>query len=179
MQEDGASLRGYARPLIQHGRTLLAHLRQRRVDIVHFQANMVQALTALLKKACQARIGGRRFDQFDLATAWAAERQEGDTHLLRRHLFHLARLNSQRIAIEGQRLLKAAHNNSDMIDTFWQRHLQAPSLSVLSGTPGTRKRTTNSDSNEIRWSAGAVGWLKRGPCPAAPSWLNRARPLTR
>src|SRR5579885_337558 len=168
MQEDGASLRGYARPLIQHGRTLLAHLRQRRVDIVHFQANMVQALTALLKKACQARIGGRRFDQFDLATAWAAERQEGDTHLLRRHLFHLARLNSQRIAIEGQRLLKAAHNNSDMLDTFWQRHLQAPSL-YLSGARAARKRAMNSDSNKIRWSAGAAGSSKRGPCPAAPN----------
>ena len=72
VQENGAAIGGGARPLIQHCRAPCLHLCQRGVDIVYFQADMVQPFAALLQKARQAGISRERLDQFDLAAAGAA-----------------------------------------------------------------------------------------------------------
>src|SRR6266571_1445239 len=88
MYKNGPSLRSNAGLLIQHGNTLLLHLRKRGIDILDLKADMVQALAAFLQELRQAGVRGGRLNQLDFASAGAAYREKGDTHLFRWHLFY-------------------------------------------------------------------------------------------
>ena len=73
MDKNSPSSGSNTRLLIEHGHSLLLHLGQRCIDILHFESDMKEALAALFQEPGQAGIGRGRLDQFDLASPGATE----------------------------------------------------------------------------------------------------------
>src|SRR5438874_1198811 len=100
MNKNCSSFGGKARLLIQHGCSLLLHLCQGCINIFHFEADVVQALAALLQELCQAGVGIDWLDQFDFTATRATHGEEGDAYLLGRYLFYLAGGDAKGVPIE-------------------------------------------------------------------------------
>ena len=88
-------------------------LRQRGVDVVHAQRDVVQARAALVGVLRDRRIGRGRFEQFQLGLA---DRQEMRAHALRGDLFGRFDLEAERVAIERERRREILHRDADVIE---------------------------------------------------------------
>src|SRR5260221_12652599 len=71
VQKDSAPLGGAARLFIKHRSAFCLHIGQRSVDIVHFQADMMETFVTFLEESCQAGVGVGWLDEFDFAAARA------------------------------------------------------------------------------------------------------------
>src|SRR5688572_3168316 len=88
-------------------------LRERRPDVVDAERHMMEAWAALLDKPGDRRIAGGRLEQFQGSRA---DRNEVRANPLRHHLFGGFDLQTQRIAIERQRLRDVADSDADVIE---------------------------------------------------------------
>src|SRR5436853_3626109 len=118
MQEDRASLCSNARLLIQHSCALFLHLLQGRIDIVNFEADVMQPFAALLQKLYQARARCRRLDQLNLASTRATHREEGNAYLLGWYFLDFAWYDTERVTVEAEGLLDIVDDDSDVVNAF-------------------------------------------------------------
>src|SRR5215831_18945022 len=118
MQEDTTSLGSRSWSGIQHSGPRSRQLRQRLVDILDLQADVVHPLATLFKEARDATRGIGRLQQLDLAATRTTQRQEGDLDTLAREVDDTRWRETQRIAVEAQRRVHLAHNNRHMINAL-------------------------------------------------------------
>src|SRR2546428_12109746 len=102
MEKNGSTFGGHTRLLVENRRTLLLHFCKCGIDIVYFQADMMQSFTALVQELRQAGIRGSWFDQLNLAAAGSAHGEKSDTHLLRWYVCYFTGCYAQSIAIKDQ-----------------------------------------------------------------------------
>ena len=101
-----------ARRLVDEPRPALLQLRERGVDVVHPQRDVVQAGTALLHVLRDCGIRRCRLEKFELGLA---HRDEMRAHALRCDFLGRFDLEAQGIAIERQRRRQILHGDSDVI----------------------------------------------------------------
>ena len=99
---------GVDQPYVPRGQ-----LRQRRAQVRHAQRDVVQARSATGQEAGNRRVRRRGFEQFQRCRA-GVEHVRPDA--LRRHLLRALHVETERVAVEGQRLVEALHRNADVIE---------------------------------------------------------------
>jgi hypothetical protein len=117
VEKDGTSFGGNAWLLIQDGGTFGLHIGKCGVDIIYFQADMVEAFAALFQELCQAGVRIGWLNQFDFAAAGSTQREKGDAYLLRGHYFDLTRHNAQCVPVKGEGLFDVANDDGNMVNT--------------------------------------------------------------
>jgi len=103
----------WAGPFVDQFRAACLELRERGVNVVDSQRNVVQPGTALLRVLRDRRIGRGGFEQFELGLA---NRQKMRADALRRHIFGRLDLEAQRIAIERERRTEIFDGDADVIE---------------------------------------------------------------
>ena len=88
-------------------------LRERRVDVVDAQRDVMQARAALVDVLRDRRVGRRRLEQLELRLA---DRHEVRAHALRRDLFRRFDLEPERVAIERERRGEIRDRDADVIE---------------------------------------------------------------
>src|SRR5262245_13307946 len=86
---------------------------QFRVDVVDFDAKMMNTRAAFGQKLSDGGITGAGFEQLDAAFA---DRQHGDSHALILHNLDLFQLESERVAPERERLLYRFYGDAQMLN---------------------------------------------------------------
>ena len=101
-----------SRRLVYQRRAALFQLRQRRVNVIDAQRDVVQSRTALVDESRDGGIGRSGLEQFETGFA---HRDEVCAHALRSDLFWRLDLEAQRVPIERQRRRQIFHGNPDVI----------------------------------------------------------------
>src|SRR5579875_320122 len=118
MQEDTQPVGSRARSFVKQHRSGGAQIGQRLDDVWYFEADMVQATATLRQEARDARRLIGRFEEFNLAAIWAAQRQKRDLYPLAREVNHTRGVNAKYVTIEAKRGLHIAHDDRDVIDSL-------------------------------------------------------------
>ena len=87
--------------------------RERRVNVLDAQRDVVKAGTALLGESRDRRIGGGRLEQLEARVTGG---DEARAHALRRHLFGRFDLEPERIAIEDEGGRQVAHGDAHVVE---------------------------------------------------------------
>src|SRR6266568_6557030 len=116
VEEDSPPFGGEARLLVEDGGTLSLHIGEGSVNVLDFEADMMQAFAAFLQEFGKAGGGIGWLDQLDFSATGTTQRQESDAYLLGRHFFDNTRKNAQCVTIEAQSLLDITHNDGNMIN---------------------------------------------------------------
>src|SRR5262249_3094204 len=106
-------------------RSRLAKLRQRQVDVVHLDADMVQAFSALFEKPRHAGVRRGGANQLDAPHAVS---KDGSLHLLTRDLFNLLQLEAEHVAVEGDPRVKALPPDRPVTNPFSPKPPRGPLL---------------------------------------------------
>src|SRR5438034_6820008 len=152
MEEDGAAFSGDTRLLVEDGCALSLHVGKGSVNVLDFEADVMQALATFLQEFGEA---GRRIgwlDQLDLAAARATKRQESDTYLLGWYLFDDAGADAQRVTIKIQSLFDIAYNDGNMINPFG--HSTPPRMFEPGRPPGSPLHIKRQDEQKCRGDPG-------------------------
>lgn len=124
MYENCASFGSDTGLLIQYRDTLFLHFCECRVNVLYFQADVMEAFAAFFQKLGEAGIGCGWLDQFDLASARATHGEKSDTYLFGRYFFYFTGLYAKGVTIEAKRLFYIAHDDGNVVNTF--RHVYLP-----------------------------------------------------
>src|SRR5262249_22058979 len=104
-------------------------LSQREVDIVHLEADMVQAFAALFEKARDAGVRRGRTDQLD---APHPASKDGGLYLLTGDLFNLLQLEPEHVAVELNRRVQVLHRDSAVTEPLCR---MTPRDRLVGGAP--------------------------------------------
>src|SRR2546425_887779 len=112
-ERDERALRAGAWRWIDQLRAARPELRERGMDVIDAQRDVMQAWSARLQILRDRRIWRGRLQQ--LQTRFA-DRHEMRAHALRRDLFRRLDLEAERVAIERQRGRQVANGDADMVE---------------------------------------------------------------
>src|SRR4051812_42215751 len=110
---DERAFRTRTRLLVNQPDTARLDLRQRSVNVVDPQRDVVQARPSLVDVLRDRRIGGGRLEELE---ARRPEWHEMRPDALRRDLLRRIDLEAQSVAIEGERGVEVADGNADVIE---------------------------------------------------------------
>jgi len=99
--------------LVDQLRAARFQLRERRVDVLDTQRDVVQPGAALLDVLRDRRFGSGRLEQFE---AGLADRHEMRAHVLRRDVLGRLDLEPERVAVERGRGRQILHRDADVIE---------------------------------------------------------------
>jgi hypothetical protein len=118
VQEDAAPLRGRSWRLVEHLRPGDAKLRQRAVDIRHFQADMMQPTAALFQEAGDTACGIYRLEQLDLTSIRATERKKCYTNAFLGEVEHARWRDTEHITVKVERGIQVPYDHSDVVNAL-------------------------------------------------------------
>ena len=105
MQEgDALAFRAEAGRLVDEADAGTAAALEGGIDVVHREADVVDAGAALLDELRDRRVGSLGFEQLDERIAGGESRDAGTVGIVERHLGH-----AEYVAVEGQDLVERAH----------------------------------------------------------------------
>jgi hypothetical protein len=118
MQEDAPPLGGRSWCLVKRLRPGGAKFRQRAVDIWHFQADVMQPTAALLQEAGDTAFWIGWFEQFDLTSIRATEREKCYTYAFLGEIEHTRRHDTEHITIKLERGIQVAYDYGNVVNAL-------------------------------------------------------------
>jgi hypothetical protein len=118
MQEDTAPLGGWSWRLVEHLRPGGAQFPQRVVDIRHYQADVMQPAATLLQEAGDTAFWIGWFEQFDLTSIRATEREKCYTYAFLGEIEHTRRHDTEHITIKLERGIQVAYDYGNVVNAL-------------------------------------------------------------
>jgi hypothetical protein len=117
MEKSHASVGTISRFLINEGDIVGLKPVESSLDVIDFNADVMDALAPLLKEASDTSVSRGGTHQLDVGlTYW----QEGNLHLLLSQLTHFAHRQAQRHFVHSQSFLDIVYGNADVVDSHPQ-----------------------------------------------------------